>query len=325
MVTSHRCWGRLRSDVVNTRHGRVQFPLDLLFPLLPVFMFCHFCWLLWLTRQFGDVWLFIISEGVTGTGIKILYIGLIFLEGVFIYLFIYFSYPMTFTLYSLSVNRLILKLGALPYQCSPLRFYVNVYVSQALTANLVGVFFFRFFFSCTSSWTRAPTCLCISIIVITMPLVSTSSSSMLYVSYPIQERLRYHTEPTVNHHHPGPHAWQLFVPPNRAGCWSALLSLSLRSNQQRACTCWWVVLLIYHSALTRLPSGHESLCPLLWQLGFRPAAPFTGPESCQSCLWLWLLPRHCDYDGGLSDLTAAICQDYCLLAQQMSTRKPTSS
>lgn len=183
--------------------------------------------------------------------------------------------------------------------------------------------FFSFFFR-ISSWPRAPVRLWISI-TITMPLVSTSSSSLLYVLYPIQERLRYPTEPTVNHHHPDPHAWQLFVPQNWAGCWPALLSLSLCSNQQRACTCWWVVLLIYQSVLTRLPSGHESLCPLLWQLGFGPAAPFTGPESCQSCLWLWLLPQHCDYDGGLSDLTAAICQDYCLLAQQMSARKPTSS
>lgn len=53
---------------MNTRHGWVRFLLDLLFPLL--FIFCHFCWLQWLTGQFGDVWLFIISEGVSGLELK---------------------------------------------------------------------------------------------------------------------------------------------------------------------------------------------------------------------------------------------------------------
>lgn len=67
-VMSHCCWGGSYS--VNIRHGSIQFLLGLLFPLLPVFIFCHFCWLQWLTRQFGDVWLFIISEGVSGLELK---------------------------------------------------------------------------------------------------------------------------------------------------------------------------------------------------------------------------------------------------------------
>lgn len=54
-------------------------------------MFSSFGWLLWLTRQFGDVWLFIISEGVSDLELKS------FILDWFSRSF-FFLYHMTFTL-----------------------------------------------------------------------------------------------------------------------------------------------------------------------------------------------------------------------------------
>lgn len=88
---------------MNTRHGWVRFLLDLLFPFL--FIFClFFFWWQWLTGQFGDVWLFIISEGVSGLELKS------FILDWFSRFFFFFFYHMTFTLCQ-SVNTPSLSHG----------------------------------------------------------------------------------------------------------------------------------------------------------------------------------------------------------------------
>lgn len=107
----------------------------------------------------------------------------------------------------------------------------------------------------------------------------------------------------------------------------AISSVSWCSTQWRAWLCWWVALLISLTTLSRLPSANESLCPLLRQLGFSPATPSNGPESCQSRPWpgLWWLLQWCDREVGLSIWTKTICQNYCLLALQMSSCRWSSN
>lgn len=61
--------------------------------IIPPLICCHFCWLQWLTGQFGDVWFFIISEDVSGLELKS------FILDWFSRSFVFFIfYHMTFTL-----------------------------------------------------------------------------------------------------------------------------------------------------------------------------------------------------------------------------------
>lgn len=79
---SHCCLGYNRNTVV------IDSPWIYYSPLVFIY-FCHFCWLPWLTRQFEDVWLFIISQVVSGLELKSFILDWFFSKFVFYHMTFY--------------------------------------------------------------------------------------------------------------------------------------------------------------------------------------------------------------------------------------------
>ena len=306
---------------MNTKHGWVRFLQDLLFP--PLTYFLSFLLVAVIDRAIWRCLAFIISEGVSDLELKSVILDWFSRR-------LFFFYPMTFTLCQ-SVNTPGLNRAALAYPClHPKKMSVGYMSQEQATYNfyLLHIFFLE-------SWTLKTPPSVNQHHYPTQPLPSASSvslSSEWNGLYCTQQRLQYPTEPIVNHphHHAKQHClhsclvWHL-CPAALSSFWQrAIPSVSWCCDQWRAWVCWWVALLISLTTLSRLPSAHESLCPL----GFSPATPSNGPEGCQSRPWpgLWWLLQWCDHEVGLSDWTVIICQDYCLLAQQMSSyRWPPNS
>lgn len=153
----------------------------------------NFCWSQWLTEQFGDVWLFIISGGVSGLELKS------FILDWFSRSLFFFFYHLTFTLCQ-SVNTPCLNHGVFAYPCL---YSQSCWLVTCHRHRQPIIFSFFHIFSWGREHSKTPPSLhhhhYPSQWLPSAPFPS--SSPQLHVLCCSQERLQYPTGPTVNHHY----------------------------------------------------------------------------------------------------------------------------